>query len=641
MRLDNGFLLYLCRMKRLLFILPLLTLLASCTPQVETTEPTVPDTVPELVEGPFQASPALSTIDSLMWHQLDSAFALLLQFAGSPEADSLDTFNMNYFQVLLSELLYKNDCAQSNRNELLQAVACFDSLSSALNAHPFAPSRHSGPDPESPSPYDDLPFLAARAHYINGVGYYESDSLVPACAEYLKALEVMEDRYKEKELVGHKARFMAYTYSRLGELFSSQFMAEQAIDCFKEALLFCEKEPTSIYGASVLLYNIGIQFDVAGQKDSAEYYCMEALNCLPDTDNLHYRDIVTTKGALAFNRGCCADSVINDIKQVMSAATDEDEKLSRMFTIGCMFFGNKQNDSARRYLEPVFEKHADVQTRIPTAENLRNICQEEGDTAGYLLYSEFLAGFTLTEFENKNTVSQLNDQYQSHVSQNREKKRDKERDKAVRKTICVLSVVAVVVGIAIFIIVRRRMKAKTGKMLEDLEKERLEHRNKQAALSGRLKKSNEELRKLKEENQKQTNNSLKEQEVQAGSFIDEPVCRLILGRVNEGKSLSQMDFHVYKDYALDKEQVLALQEAANRHFDQFTVCLKHAYPQLTNGDLDYCCFYLLGLTDADISALMQKAYPTVSQRSRKIKAILGSESPLPITLRGFADNIQR
>ncbi len=49
---------------------------------------------------------------------------------------------------------------------------------------------------------------------------------------------------------------------------------------------------------------------------------------------------------------------------------------------------------------------------------------------------------------------------------------------------------------------------------------------------------------------------------------------------------------------------------------------------------------LLGLTDADVSALMQKAYPTVSQRSRKIKAILGSETTLPITLRSFSsDNL--
>ena len=90
--------------------------------------------------------------------------------------------------------------------------------------------------------------------------------------------------------------------------------------------------------------------------------------------------------------------------------------------------------------------------------------------------------------------------------------------------------------------------------------------------------------------------------------------------------------------ALDKEQVMALRDAADRHLGNFTSRLKKAYPELTNSDLDYCCLYLLGLSDADISALMQKAYPTVSQRSRKIKAILGNDSLLPMTLRGIANN---
>ena len=44
-----------------------------------------------------------------MWTQPDSAFAFLLAFAESPEADSLDEFNRHYFQLLASELLYKND----------------------------------------------------------------------------------------------------------------------------------------------------------------------------------------------------------------------------------------------------------------------------------------------------------------------------------------------------------------------------------------------------------------------------------------------------------------------------------------------------------------------------------------------------
>jgi len=65
--------------------------------------------------------------------------------------------------------------------------------------------------------------------------------------------------------------------------------------------------------------------------------------------------------------------------------------------------------------------------------------------------------------------------------------------------------------------------------------------------------------------------------------------------------------------------------------------LKKAYPELTKGDLDYCCLYLLGLTDADIAALMQKAYSTVSDRSRKLKAFFDKDEPLSTSIFSFAN----
>ena len=64
----------------------------------------------------------LEGIDSLMWRQPDSALTVMLEFAGSAEADSLDGFNGHYCQVLVAELLYKNYKKQSNRDDLLRAV---------------------------------------------------------------------------------------------------------------------------------------------------------------------------------------------------------------------------------------------------------------------------------------------------------------------------------------------------------------------------------------------------------------------------------------------------------------------------------------------------------------------------------------
>ncbi len=39
-----------------------------------------------------------------------------------------ETYDNHYAQLLASELLFKNDYAQTNRTELLQAVEYFDSL---------------------------------------------------------------------------------------------------------------------------------------------------------------------------------------------------------------------------------------------------------------------------------------------------------------------------------------------------------------------------------------------------------------------------------------------------------------------------------------------------------------------------------
>ena len=173
--------------------------------------------LPKDVASGFRPSPGLSSIDSLMWRQPDSAFSQLFQFADTADVDSLDAFDRHYFQLLVAELLYKNDYAQSNRTELKQAVVYYDSLNISLADNSRSVFPHCGPDPQSPSLCDLIPFLSARTHYINGVGYYENDSAVEACAEYLKALEVMEDRFEEKELVGKKAQFMALAYTHLAD----------------------------------------------------------------------------------------------------------------------------------------------------------------------------------------------------------------------------------------------------------------------------------------------------------------------------------------------------------------------------------------------------------------------------------------
>ena len=631
------------------------------------------------------AHAALAGIDSLMWRRADSAFVLLQEFVVSPEAEKLETFDGHYCQLLISELLYKNDCEQTNREDLLQAVDFFDSL---------IVNKNDANKREVVTQKQNV-FLDARAHYINGVGYYELGNVVHACAEYLKALEVMEEHFEEKELVGKKAQFMTYIYNRLGDMFYGQLLVEPAISCYKKALVFCMREPTSIYGISVILYNLGIQFDIARQKDSADYYYNKALDYMPDSNNIHYRDIRMSKALLAYNKGLCLDSIIKELEYVVSLAPDNDEKITRFLTLGNVLFEDKQYDSSCFYLETVFEQQEDTPSRILAAENLCNIYRMKGDSVKSQKYASFLSGFTMSEIEKKTEVSKVNEMFKEHFTKQQERQAGLNQEKAIKKALEIIIPITVMVALVIFIVTKHRGKrllkeqqeeadkvlgeteqqhkeelrlrqAEAEKMLEDKEKhhqqeieakealakkeleerdkrhaevldaERQTHRMEQAAISGRLKRSNQEMRELKNQI-KQLDDLAAKTEV-AASFDEEPICRLIMDRVNEGQFKSKIDYIFYKDSALDKQQLLDLRLAVDRHFGQFTARLKKAYPELTNSDLDYCCLYLLGLTDADIAALMQRTYNTVFERNGKMRKIFGSETPLPITLMGMAND---
>ena len=629
-----------------------LAMLVACSKPAEVPEPVVAEPC-RSVEGPTQE---LATIDSLMWHHPDSALAVMMEFAASPEADSLNEFEGHYCQVLIAELLYKNDYGQSNREEVLKAAAYFDSLTFTLNDIPHASRRHCGLDPQSPNQNDNIVFLSARAHYMNGVGYYERDSVVAACGEYLKALEVLETHFPNLETqdvgalqVEHLPRFMALTYGRLGDLFSKQYMQEPAIICYKKDLVFKNIEPTSPNGTAKTWSLLTKQYYKINQLDSAKYCFNESLRQLHDTNNMIYRDLISLSAVLYFDENRGGEEPVNDLKRMALQSPTEDEKLTRYNTIANIYYLTNQYDSALVYFTQVFENKGDAAMKRTAARFLRNIYQSRGDSLKAVQYALYQSENAVSEAESNAQVSQLNELFQQHMQWEQERA-EAERQQAARlrrnRMIVVVCALVVVAALLAWLLHRRKMRQQRDEASQQmeavqeahrLENQRMEaereaHRLEKASMSGRLKRSNQELRELKDQMRQQAGNVAPKQEAQAVSFNEEPICRLIMERVNEGQFKAQMDCKLYQDYALGKEQVMALREAADRHFNQFTVRLAKAYPNLTKGDLDYCCLYLLGLSDADISALMQRAYNTVSERSRKLKSIFGSEESLSATL---------
>ena len=617
----------------------------------------------------------LAAIDSLMWRQPDSALTVMLEFAGSDVADSLDEFNGHYCQLLISELLYKNDWKQSNRENLLKAVDYFDLLVIT--------------EARGASEHERNVFLDARAHYINGVGFYERGDAVNACAEYLKTLEVMEEHFKEQELVGHKARFLAYTYNRLGDLFSEQFMMESSITCYENALVYCKIEPTSPIGVSNILYRIGKQYDKKNEIEKAISYYSEALENMTETDNMVYRDIVTSKALFDYKTGVAAEVSLDKIRRVLLQAETDKERLHRYLAIGGVYFYESNYDSALYYLEPVFEnREAGLQDQA--ANYLYIVYDKLGDKEQSDSLVHYMTSRKKLVGENKALVSRLEDMYKTHMIQEQEKQAETERQKAVRRVRNIIVPIAVVVVLVVIcaLMLRnkkqlkiqqeeadrildetelehektkkryeeelRQLKAETEQRLEEaerkhqqwmaeaserheeelrtqkdlsekeiektkkrhvkeLEAERNAYQKEREELERSLQQSKENVSALQEELGRKRTGAAEHY----AAFLEDPVCTKINALVRDLHITTRKPYSHYH-ISLDNETIAQLSEAVTAHYGELKPALQCHYPGIGHEDLLLCYLYLLGLNNKQIAVLRQRDYFTVRKQAKEL-----------------------
>ena len=588
---------------------------------------------------PIEVAPELAAVDSLMWRQPDSALVLLLPCLDTCCGDAkfcvatATKHNRHYAHLLLAELLYKNDYGQSNRKDVLEAVPYFDSLTLVLGERPHASWRHCGLDPQSPKPNDDIAFLDARAHYINGVGYYERDSVVEACKEYLKALDVMEDWFEEKELVKSKAQFIALTYTRLTVLFSDVYLHEQAIYFGKKSLDYYNRFRSMPWQKAWMLTEIGAHYDMIDRFDTANLLYKEALQFVSDTNSITYRDIVTHIAVLSYKMGDSPKKSIGLLHSIIAQADSNKEYYSRCMSIGEIYYHQSQFDSAWYYLNKAFHESQNNNSKKQAAEWLATICKAQGKDTDALEYAVFLVPFANQE-ENRSAIkAQLTELYKSHAQREQIRLHRLERIKDIKWLIILAG--GVVVLMSYITILYYKNKKRKQRHEEEIKEERQIHEMQQKALSGKLKKSNEALQIAMQQFDVGSTHDKRTPNRNFNTFIEAPICRTILETVHQHCFKSKIDYINYKEYALTKEQLLALRNAADVNMDGYTFRLRKRFSRLTDEDVTYCCFYLLDITDADIAALIQKAYPTVCERKRKIKRIIGEDNNIGYYLRNF------
>ena len=597
-------------MKRIGWIgLLVLLALAACTQSAKVVEP---------VETP---SPELSAIDSLMWSQPDSALACLIPYFDTCCRDAkfcistTTAFNRHYANLLLAELLYKNDYAQTNRPALQQAVAYFDSL-----VRPTPPFKGAGEIKKRPQPNPNLAFLDARAHYINGVGYYENDSVVEACKEYMKALEIMENHFKDKDLISHKAQFMALTYTRLSMLFSDMYLHEQAIYFAQLSIALNQKLDVPRWHIARMLCEIGVQYDIMEQLDSADFYYKNATIVLSDTNSLLFRDIFTRQVYLSYKKRGIEESTLTQLDFIMRQSKSETEYLLRSLTKGEVFYQEKQLDSAWYYLNKVYNNTKNIASKKQAAEWLLDISKNQRKDNETHEYANFLAPFANQEENQSEIKSQLTELYNSFRQAYLSRQHQQVVKKYMKTGLVVLAVL--LIGLLAYVHLYHKNRRRKQLLEKQIKEEQFSHDMKQKALSGRLKQSNQKLQETLKmiENQKAehktTENTISYNafDERYETFRQSQICIEIITAVNNlhdnirNTLKTNADVTEYKAFALSLSQTTQLTKTVEIFFPNLYSTLKTRYVALDRKEWLHCCLYMLQLDKMSICVLLQEPY---------------------------------
>jgi hypothetical protein len=547
-----------------------------------------------------------------------------------------DSVSFYESQIRIADSLYKNYLPQSNFEEVKAAMEFFDS---------YQPSAISGQrwrlfDKEADDGNrliaESRQLTAAKAHYYHAVGLTEKDDIVGACEHYLIALEIMEEDDVIKRLRDtktqrrktkincnkdyyEKIRFVALIYTRLGKLYLDESYCIKSIENYEKALHICKCINNNLSIAQTLKH-IGFAYQSLNKTDSALYYYNLSLKTSTDINNT--LDIKKCIAQITFLNNNEKDSAYIILKNNLKKVSNENIKYSYHFTLGNMFYIDKEYDSALYYLEKSLDKNI-ISQKIAFTTKLSSIYDSLGNYEKRAYYdnlsSKLLINSTNKEID-KSKLQTLYDEYN---------KRKAENIKATTKkrTIILSSTIAIII-FSIIIAIRYNHKKHRYILSEEIKAKdkHIKHNEfKNALIEGKIKSKNIELqqkdKQIKSQQLKiaELQSKLENRKDNLKEYYQSEICVKILNEINELSKANKMTSELKP---LSQEEFVMLLQSANLHLGEFIKNISDKYPSFKKDDLYYLCLVAINLNDKQIAALFNVTYNAVRSRRKKICTLL-------------------
>ena len=390
-----------------------------------------------------------------------------------------------------------------------------------------------------------------------------------------------------------------------------------------------------------MLCEIGIQYDMLEQLDSADYYYSSAMKVLNDSNCLLFRDISTRQILLSYKKGGIEENTLSQLHHIMSHSNGEMEYLLRCSSVGEVFYYEKQLDSAWYYLVNVYYNTDKIAVKKQVAEWLLDISKTRGRNDEILEYADFLAPFANQEENQSEVKSQLTELYNVF----RQADFSREHQQMIKKymTIGLLIVGGLFVGLLAYVLLYHKNRRRKQLLEKQIKEEQLSHDMKQKALSGRLKQSNQKLQETLKwiENQKAGHNTTENTisydafDERYEAFRQSQICLEIHNAVNNLHNnkrdtlKTNVDVTGYKAFALTLSQTAQLTKTVEMFFPNLYTALKTQYAALDRKEWLHCCLYLLQLDKMSICVLLQEQYYTCRRCTLKLEKAFDCRQGLP------------
>ena len=545
-----------------------------------------------------------------------SLFAPIADTLDEPHLYQRSKFLFYEFQILKTELAYKNFQIIDTEGLVLDACLFYDSL--------LDHSREMRKDAF-------IQYQSARAHYYKAVVLEGNEMLhVEAFSDYLRSLWIMDGLTKKRRVFVSQTdnleyeHFTGLIYDRLAWFLYNHDVWDLSLECLDNSNTSFAKEGWLEGIAS----NYDLMGDVMLAQDDREgavkfYRWSDSINNILGADNLYENFNRLIHKGIALSAAGDKEAAKTTLLTALNDTLPVWMTRRAHFGLGYIYYDQAVYDSSLLHFElgyPLLPRQT-----AKTYARIIQLANRLGDSIKAGRYGDLLADVYFNQVRQSGHRTRMVTLVENYKA---EAKEVHNRD--------ILYFILLFVGVLAFIILidtlyiqwrKRKHKkeiAQHERIRADLEDEISTVRDEAIRKDGKIKELEDELEKVI------TNPDfykLPLEDKLATLYkmpISKRVRKVLDANVKAGVS--------YPELVLSDNQMNMLVNAVDAVFPKFSVKLIERYPRLKRSDVVYCCMYILGITEIQAAALTGKTYQAVWKRSLKLHNIFDNKADLQFVL---------